>query len=136
MDISIKKSSLVSSVFVSILLSSASWGTTAFFDGVTVLKLKTYARDFGLCTITTSVNLNTDGSQNLACGNTVNLSFGCEGITNPETGEVILTKTAGNINWQAVQLAYVTGKKINVYVWDDVQLNDSVCYADRVIVRD
>ena len=118
-----------------LLAPAVSFAAVAYFEGVTPLKLKTYANDFGLCTITVDVNLNSDGNNNLSCGNTVNLSFVCGGLENPNTNETIVSKQAGNINWQAVQLAYVSGQKINFYAYDDFQLNGTVCYADRIIVR-
>ena len=136
MEIGLKNLLVTSALLVTGCLSSPSFGTTAFFDGVTVMKLKTYASDFGLCTITVSVDLNVDGTRPLNCGNTVNLSFGCGGITNPSNNEILVSKTAGNINFQAVQLAYVTGRRINFFAHDGVQMNGTVCYADRVIVRD
>jgi len=119
-----------------LLAPTISFAGAANFDGVVPKKLKTYADDFGLCTVTVDVNLNTDGNAALACGNTVNLSFVCGGLEDPESGDTIISKQAGNINWQAVQLAYVTGKKINFRAYDNYQLNGTVCYADRVIVRD
>lgn len=47
----------------------------------------------------------------------------------------ISTKSAGTTNFSGAQLAYLTGTKINIYVYDNAAKKNAVdgfCYSDRI----
>ena len=81
---------------------------------------------FGGCMARLSTNLEAQG---MACGADPLVSFDCLGK--------IGTKSAGTVSFQAAQLAYVTGNKVNIYVDDTAEKKAALngfCYSGRIDV--
>ena len=124
MSVKIGKKSVMN-VFGAIALFSANAiSAPGFVIETTVVGTLQDATLFGGCMARLSTNVEALG---MACGADPLVSFDCLGK--------IGSKNAGNGNFSAAQLAYVTGNKLNIYVDDsDAKKNllNGFCYSGRI----
>lgn len=97
----------------------------SYIDGVNITQIKAAAANFGQCTVVVDTNINTAGTENLNCGNSVTISLGCDGGFH--------SKSSAQNMFSIAQLSAVVGQPVALWVNDSKIYNGSVCTAESII---
>lgn len=125
------KKSLVSAVILALLGPHLAFGDNNYLTGVTVNKLRTYQNSqFGGCVFGLSLNVNTEG------GNPGGITCEKDRLVTADCAGRVRSKSDGLAMWEIAQIAFVTGKKIDINVTDDASLvsGDGYCVARSVFL--
>lgn len=123
---------LINKVFVAAAVAcacSSVLAATSYVSNAQVKNIRTYVDGrFGGCSAQLTVNIEDAGSKSLSCPKTELITLDCDGNTTPKS-------VAANA-WNNIQLAFVTGRLIDVSVTDDKlgQISDA-CLGRGVIVK-
>jgi hypothetical protein len=115
------------SCIISLTLTAAlnASAATSKVTGVTLTQLKAASANFGECTIRVNKDINTEGTANLECPNSVVVSLGCDGSFHSKGAAINMFSTA--------QMALALDKTVTIWINDQKQYNESVCTAESVI---
>ena len=102
-----------------------------YLTGANVNKLRSYQKDqFGGCVFGLSINVNTGGGNpgGITCEKDFLVTADCSGR--------VRAKADGQRMWETAQIAFVTGKTIDIIVSDDQDLvsADGYCIAKQVYI--
>ena len=107
-----------------------SYAVRSYITGASITQVRVYGDGrFGECTAVLNVNVNNDGDQSLTCGKASQVSFDC-------LGDRGTSRSTAQNAFNIAQLAYVTGKVIDLYVDDTDQLSGSMCFSNFIVARD
>lgn len=124
-------------LFICIVVSSFVMGSLSvvaannYLTGAAVNKLRSYQKDqFGGCVFGLSINVNTEGGNpgGITCEKDYLVTADCSGR--------VRAKADGQRMWETAQIAFVTGKTVDIIVSDDEDLvsGDGYCIAKQVYI--